>query len=811
MVQFGGIVSGLDTASIIAQLKQIALQPVTTLQARKTTLTSKSSAWSDLNTKFLAVKTSAASLKQKFSVRPAVASSSDNALVSAAVTGAPEVGSYVVRVLQMARGQSSFSGGYASITDSITGSGTLTLKAGNGTQDLDVTSSTLLSSLNNGAGVTLGSIKITDRSGASAVIDLTGLETVQDVTDAISAETGVNVTASINTDGTGLLIRDNTGSTNGAFKIEENGSTTAADLKINTGSAGVLDTKVTGTDLDPVYRVVVTAENNSLTGLRDAVNALGGPFSASIANTGNATNPYRLSFTSRYTGDVGALALNWSSTPVANELVGTGDGSLGATAGDYSLASPLSAVSDLTSLTVGGVSYSVRAVGANTGVGNEVEVNTSGDLRFFVDGTASNVTGEIRADYTPAALSFTTAQTAQDAQIEVGTTAPQLFKSKTNLFDQAIAGLSISVTSVDPSKTAQITVDANIMDAGNALAAYLEAYNNLVSAVNAQNKYDVDTSTKGGALFGDTLLASALNEVTNALTADAPGLPSTSASLFQVGVKAGTRGSLALDSSVLTDWMKNRWPEISALMTKTANAALGVTPIASSTASGYNASDVTDGVTTGTFGVGKGWADDTPSAFPDTLRLPFESLRSLTNIKVHTTGDTAHPAATWGLKDFDVQSLRVGGDSSVESDWETVSSIRDNTQAVNSFVVNLVTKQLRLKVLGVNAADGLSRVVEIEATETSGVAARTSDLLSRLTDGSTGVIATAQKSIDTQQARLDAQIKAIQDRVDRDMTRMQNQFSAMEKTLSQLQSMGTALNTILGVSNNSNKSSSVTA
>jgi len=147
----------------------------------------------------------------------------------------------------------------------------------------------------------------------------------------------------------------------------------------------------------------------------------------------------------------------------------------------------------------------------------------------------------------------------------------------------------------------------------------------------------------------------------------------------------------------------------------------------------------------------------------------------------------------------------------VESDWETVSSIRDNTQAVNSFVVNLVTKQLRLKVLGVNAADGLSRVVEIEATETSGVAARTSDLLSRLTDGSTGVIATAQKSIDTQQARLDAQIKAIQDRVDRDMTRMQNQFSAMEKTLSQLQSMGTALNTILGVSNNSNKSSSVTA
>jgi flagellar hook-associated protein 2 len=110
--------------------------------------------------------------------------------------------------------------------------GTLTLKVGNGTVDQDVSGATLLSMLNNGAGVTLGSIRITDRSGTSAVIDLTGNTTVQDVLDDISGAAGVNVTATLNEDGTGFLIQDNTGLTTGGLVVAEEGGTTGASLGI---------------------------------------------------------------------------------------------------------------------------------------------------------------------------------------------------------------------------------------------------------------------------------------------------------------------------------------------------------------------------------------------------------------------------------------------------------------------------------------------------------------------------------------------------------------------------------------------------
>ncbi|MEW6235181.1 MAG: flagellar filament capping protein FliD [Candidatus Omnitrophota bacterium] len=87
-----------------------------------------------------------------------------------------------------------------------------------------------VSDLNDGTGIDLGSIKITNRLGASATFDLTGAETVQDILDAINTNKDIKVTASVNSAGTGFNLTDNSGGT-GQFKVEEvNGATTANDL-----------------------------------------------------------------------------------------------------------------------------------------------------------------------------------------------------------------------------------------------------------------------------------------------------------------------------------------------------------------------------------------------------------------------------------------------------------------------------------------------------------------------------------------------------------------------------------------------------
>lgn len=72
-------------------------------------------------------------------------------------------------------------------------------------------------------------IQITDRSGNTAVIDLSATQTVDDVLKAINDSSTISVTAS--TDGDGLVLTDTTGSTsNNLTVIDLNGGSTASEL-----------------------------------------------------------------------------------------------------------------------------------------------------------------------------------------------------------------------------------------------------------------------------------------------------------------------------------------------------------------------------------------------------------------------------------------------------------------------------------------------------------------------------------------------------------------------------------------------------
>lgn len=86
-----------------------------------------------------------------------------------------------------------------------------------------------LSELNDGDGIDLGKIKITDRTGASAEIDLNEAKTVQDVINAINFNKDIKVTASVNQAGDSINLTDESGGFY-KFSVEEVDGTTAADL-----------------------------------------------------------------------------------------------------------------------------------------------------------------------------------------------------------------------------------------------------------------------------------------------------------------------------------------------------------------------------------------------------------------------------------------------------------------------------------------------------------------------------------------------------------------------------------------------------
>ncbi len=106
--------------------------------------------------------------------------------------------------------------------------------------DAPMTTETLLSELNNGAGVTISSdgdnqdIAFVDRNGTQHDVDLTGVTTVGSLISRISSQTGGAIALSIAADGDRFTVTDLTGGT-GPLKVlgaGTNGTDTAEDLGI---------------------------------------------------------------------------------------------------------------------------------------------------------------------------------------------------------------------------------------------------------------------------------------------------------------------------------------------------------------------------------------------------------------------------------------------------------------------------------------------------------------------------------------------------------------------------------------------------
>ena len=143
------------------------------------------------------------------------------------------------------------------------------------------------------------------------------------------------------------------------------GTSTTLTIDLGTVAGGSFDTG-TGTytgasftaGATPSFDVVIDSTNNTLAGIRDAINAANGGVSATIVNDGNATNPYRLVLSSTSSGADKSIRV--------------------AVAGDATLSSLLSQDS--------------------SGVQNLSQTVTAQDATFKVDGVAINKTSNTVTD-----------------------------------------------------------------------------------------------------------------------------------------------------------------------------------------------------------------------------------------------------------------------------------------------------------------------------------------------------------------------------------------------------------------------------
>ncbi len=256
-----GLISGIDTANLIDQLIALDSKPVTILQSRVSVLQSQQAAFQNINAQLLGLKTSIQSLVKPASFNATNASSSNEEILTASSSSSASPGTYSFLVSRLVSSQQTVTRGFGDMDSTPLPGGTLTFERGEARLDRDTT----LDSLNGGSGVRRGYIRITDRSGASALIDLSRAVTVTDVLDQINNSTGIRVLAEV--DGDNLKITDLSGETTGNLIVANVGtSATATSLGLLGNSAGT-DT-ITGTTINTVGRSSVLATLNDGTGIR---------------------------------------------------------------------------------------------------------------------------------------------------------------------------------------------------------------------------------------------------------------------------------------------------------------------------------------------------------------------------------------------------------------------------------------------------------------------------------------------------------------------------------------------------------------
>ncbi len=291
-----GLVSGLPVGDLIDQLMKIESRVVDQVSERVSETETVKTAWMSLSASLLGTKMAAMGLKDTSTFTATTAASSNESVMTATTSAGVTPGSYQFTARRLAQNHQLISTGFAD-TETPVGAGTMTFDIGRGRLD----TATRLDFLNGQEGVRRGTIRITDRTGASADVSLTDAVTVADVLDAINdAEVGVRAV----TRGDAIVLQDTTGQA-GTITVAEVGAGHAAEDLGLLGQA--TDAPLVGADINNIVAATsLDLLNDGLgieraKGVADLLITLRDGTSLDVSLLGGATDPENTAYT---VGDV---------------------------------------------------------------------------------------------------------------------------------------------------------------------------------------------------------------------------------------------------------------------------------------------------------------------------------------------------------------------------------------------------------------------------------------------------------------------------------------------------------------------------
>jgi flagellar hook-associated protein 2 len=515
-----GLVSGLDTTSLINQLMAAERAPQDRLVKRAADAQAMVKAYQSLNAKLATLRDAASALGDPNGWNLMKASSTTPTVATATTSAGALGGSLTFTVDRMATASSIISSGSAASLSSIIASGGLLVSSGGAAVGIDT--------LTGSTGLTLGAhaIKVTQATAgasktgstalaASTAITLGSNDTIDVEVDGVAKTYTIAPTAAATPDALAAALEtasngdldvsvDDTGHL--VLRTTDEGS--AASLKI-TGGTALTDLGLTGAEVG----------GSASVGTDGAIDVDGTVTVVSDARSGAS-----LSLTSGTGGTVNAVfsgGLRLGTVRSSN--VDTGDGSLSAVVNAINAANV--GVSASAIQVVPG-QLKLQLASSTTGLAGAVSMGTSG-----LSGLGT----------------FTSFGTAQDASITVGS-GPGAFTvtSSSNAVSSVLTGVTLNLVSTGTT-TVNVTRDAD--QAAAKVGSMVDQVNAVIKEIQAQTGFDTDTQT-GGLLIGDFTVRQLQTNLTNSIL-DAVST-STVGTAASIGISIDKTGVFNFDKAKFT-------------------------------------------------------------------------------------------------------------------------------------------------------------------------------------------------------------------------------------------------------------------
>ena len=546
-----GIVSGMDTGSIIKQLMQLERSPQARLQSQRAGVEKVIAAYRGLNTKLAAVGDLTRAMTATTGWQPTRSASSDPTRLGVTTVAGAAKGTYAFTVKSLASAASAVSAvSVASLTTAVADGPVLLAR---GAAPLG------FSSFDQGPALTAGvhTVTVTQASAAATRTGSAALAASTTITAGVDAVLGLEV------DGTSRTVTLAAGSYDPAGLAAELGRALGGSATAAVGADGRLLLSTTREGSAASLRVTGGTASAALGLAPDAAAATG--TDALVRLDGDASREVRVT-------DVRAGA----SITLTDS---GGDSVVAVLAGGLRTGEATTHQVDLPAgATLGQVVDGINAAGA--GVSAAAVQVAPGTYRLQLTSTSPGAASSIGLDPDafPTALSGLGAlqvlTTGQDAVLTVGSGAGAYDVTRSsNTVSDLLKGITLTLHRADPAAVVTVDVSTDVDAVSGQVAKLVESVNAVLAEIGTLTRYDPE-SRKGGLLVGDGMLRRLRSELVGAVTEAVGG--NALGSPGRAGVVLQRDGSLAFDAAAFRKAYESDPLVAEGLLGKGTEAAPGV-------------------------------------------------------------------------------------------------------------------------------------------------------------------------------------------------------------------------------------------